>query len=367
VSLQTGAFLGEDPLLSRSRPISVNESDLDSLGRRMLRLSLVLSLVVFIGGANYVTMALKRFDLSFSLEGFFSLGSIFYGILVEGEAEPWWFRVIRMWIFPAALLAGFAACIVRSRGQKLLTLIPFVVTLFLGTAIASRYATAVAGMCWASGYLSMKVYLTRGRFQIGPKFVAILLAIACAAVVMYAGLYAVRGHEFQDVSDSSVMLGSDLFGYLFVFDDWVRTGDSHEFTFGRYTMAGAIDLLGIKQREVALAYEHVTLQSGGESNIYTAFRGLVQDFSLPGAFLLCFVAGVFAGNSYTKLCMGDSSRIGVLSGYYAFLLWSPIVSIFNYNGVILALLIGTLTLRLPRNRVAPRSQVIRQNLYPNTV
>lgn len=367
VSIQMGAFLGENPLHSRFTRASVSESNLDWLGRRMLRLSLLLSLFVFVGGANYVLIALKRFDLSFSLEGFLSLGSNLYGVLVEGEIEPWWFRLIRMWIFPAALLGGFSACMLRSRRQKLLTLIPFVVTLFLGTAIASRYATAVAGMCWASGYLSMKVYLTRGRYRIGPKFVATIVVIACAAVAMYAGLYVVRGHELQGVSESSAMLGSDLFAYLCVFDDWVRTGDSHEFTFGSYTIAGAMEILGIKHREVALAYEHVALQSGVISNIYTAFRGLVQDFSLPGAFLLCFVAGVFAGNSYTKLCMGESSRIGVLSGYYAFLLWSPIVSIFNYNGVILALLVGTLMFKLSRNHASPGLPRVRETVHPKTV
>src|SRR5262249_22704706 len=83
------------------------------------------------------------------------------------------------------------------------------------------------------------------------------------------------------------------------------------------------------------------------SNIFTAFRGLLQDFTFPGAVLLSFVSGMVAAVAYGKTVAGSMRYIPLLAGYYAFVLWSPIVSILNYNSVLLALLMVTYLLEAP--------------------
>jgi len=350
ISLQVGAFLAEEPVnWTKSSRHDRGEKWRVATGSRLLLLSLVLSLVPLLGVLKFIADGLKKFDLSFSLEGFLSLGGLMYGAFLEGAPDPWWFRLLRMWIFPAALLGGLAGALASTLWQKLLALPSLVSALFLGTAIASRYGTGLALICWISGYLSMKAHVSKGRFRIGRSLV-LVGTLACGGVIaMYVALSVVRGHTYADVSEGTTSVRSNLLGYLAVFDDWAQRRAPGDMTLGGYTLAGVLELSGAKARTPAMDYEEIQLQSGIWSNIYTAWRGLLQDFSLPGATVLCFIAGVVAGRAYTRVGSGQTSGIGTLAGYYAFLLWSPIVSIFNYNAVLLALLVARLAFRIPNN------------------
>ena len=47
-----------------------------------------------------------------------------------------------------------------------------------------------------------------------------------------------------------------------------------------------------------LDWEPIDLEGGISSNIYTAFRGLIDDFSLVGSMFLCLIAGALVGRAY---------------------------------------------------------------------
>jgi hypothetical protein len=89
----------------------------------------------------------------------------------------------------------------------------------------------------------------------------------------------------------------------------------------------------------------VTLPGGEETNIYTALRGLIQDFTLGGAvvltFLVSFVSGILLASpsrrTWTSILFG--------AWYYAFILGSPLTSVFTYNGLVLAWLVAAIVLR----------------------
>jgi len=343
--LQMGTFLLFDPAEWKNTHVQLNRNALVAIGERCLRLSLYFTTAALVGGVIYAAIWLRNLGLSFSLDGFFSLGAFMYGILLGGEPDPWWYRLLRLWVFPAVLLGGFAAPLLRSRTKKLLALSGFVPSLFMGTAIASRFATLLAIACWMSGYLSMKCFVSRGRFLITTKFVAALLIIVIAAVAMFAGLYAVRGRPFDDASEASVKIASDILAYLAVFDSYAKKQHSEPLSFGAYTIGGVFEFLGVKTRERNLNWEPIDLEGGISSNIYTAFRGLIDDFSFAGSMFLCLIAGALVGRAYSQLCSGRISLLWVLAAYYAWVLFSPIVSVFYYNSVPLSLLIGGLVLR----------------------
>jgi len=355
--LQMGAFVLLGPATRQNTHLPLNPIGLAAMGDRCLRFSLYFAAAALLGGVIYAAIWLRNLGLSFSLNGFFSLGSIMYDIIVGGEPDPWWYRLLRMWVFPSVLLGGFAAPLVQSRRKKLLTLSGFVPSLLMGTAIASRFATLVAIACWMSGYLSMKCFLSRGRFRVTPKFAGALLVIALTAVAMFVGLYAVRGSISQDDSEASVKIASDILSYLAVFDRYVRTDEPHPLGFGVYTVGGVFEFLGVKNRVRNLDWEPIDLEGGISSNIYTAFRGLIDDFSLVGSMFLCLIAGALVGRAYGQLCSGKISSLWVLAAYYAFVLFSPIVSAFYYNSVPLSLFVGALVLRGSKFSLLSRDRV----------
>jgi hypothetical protein len=354
---QVGTFVLIEPAAQKYTDVPWNQIGLAAIGDRCLRFSLGFAAAAFVGAVIYTAIWLRNLGLSFSLNGFLGLGSLMYDIIVGGEPDPWWYRLLRMWVFPSVLLGGFAAPLVRSRTKKLLTLGGFVPSLLMGTAIASRFATLIAIAAWMSGYLSMKCFLSRGRFRVTPKFAGGLLSIALAAVTMFVALYAVRGRISDNASDASVKISSDILAYLAVFDRYVNSDEPHSLAFGAYTAGGIFEFLGIKSRIRNLNWAPIDLEGGISSNIYTAFRGLIDDFSLSGSMVLCLLAGALVGRAHGQLCNGRVSLLWVLAAYYAFVLFSPIVSAFYYNSIPLALFVGALVLRRSKVSLLPRPRI----------
>jgi oligosaccharide repeat unit polymerase len=339
-SAQVGAICAEGLATSQNVVRGEDATLRNGLVSRCFVVVLSTSMVALVGALVYAVSSLRHLDLSLSLEGFLGLGGVLYGVLVGGEGDPWWFRLTRMWIFPAAFLSGILVALSTSRLKKTLSLVWLVPVLLIATTLASRFGTTMAIGCWVAAYLATKVYESGGSIRFGKKALLTAVLVFALCVALYVALGVVRGHEYGDVSDDSAQLRSNLFGYLAVFDSFVKNESTFNLTFGQYSLAGTFDLLGLKKRVAALDYEPVMLQNGTPSNVYTAFRGLIQDFSLPGALLLCLACGVLCGSAYTRACSGKIGSVLILAGYYSFFLWSPIVSIFNYNSVWLGLFVA---------------------------
>ena len=127
---------------------------------------------------------------------------------------------------------------------------------------------------------------------------------------------------------------------------------------GAYTFAGAFDLLGIKPRQIGVYEELQTLAGGEDTNIYTLFRGLIQDFTLPGASLFGVLLGIVAGGAARSGSTSHGRNLLVLAGYYAFILFSPIISLFTYNGLILAWVVAALVLGFRTRQRAPETVMV---------
>jgi len=77
------------------------------------------------------------------------------------------------------------------------------------------------------------------------------------------------------------------------------------------------------------------LAPGTRTNIYTLFRGLIQDFTLPGALIVLWIVGVIAGYAYNQTARGHLTWMPILIAFYAFAC-DFLTSIFNYNSILFA-------------------------------
>jgi len=115
------------------------------------------------------------------------------------------------------------------------------------------------------------------------------------------------------------------------------------------------DLLHIHTRVAGLYTEQFVID-GTHYNIYTAFRGVVQDFTIPGALVFLGLVGFGAEVAYRRAGSGRLLYVGILAAFYAATLWSFVVDVFIYNTIVLAfaILIGYLAIvaRYSRRNVA---------------
>jgi hypothetical protein len=91
------------------------------------------------------------------------------------------------------------------------------------------------------------------------------------------------------------------------------------------------------------------------SNIFTVFRGLIEDFGPVGSCLVLFAFGAASSLSYLAVQHGRASLLPALIVSYAYTFLSTSFSLFTYNAPNLALLIFTGYFLLRRIHHSPRA------------
>lgn len=329
------------------------------------RYSLLFAMVALVGCVHLLFVSVEKFSLDFSLLDMMSLGHLWSVARYAGEVEPWSVRLLIMWVYPAVLLAGISFALARNRVQKWLAAVPLVPAALVGTIFAVRAGLLISLICWFSGCFAVRYRETAGSYALFQrKLVLSSLTLIIVGLLVFVGIDSVRRFEGGnlEVSTDVSRLSKYLLGSVPAFADWVHTSKEEEATMGAYTFAGVFDLLGIKQRQLGVYAEFETLAGGEETNIYTLLRGLIQDFTLLGASLFGILLGTVAGSAARSGSRTNLRHVLVLAGYYAFIIFSPLSSLFTYNGLILAWGMAALVLGL---RTRPRPFAART--VPSTV
>jgi oligosaccharide repeat unit polymerase len=109
------------------------------------------------------------------------------------------------------------------------------------------------------------------------------------------------------------------------------------------TFAGPADLLGLTERQLGF-YNEISILGTSHTNIFTALRGVIHDFSILGGFLFFSFFGFIATLALNQCRQKKIFWIIPLSAFYAFTIYSPLISIFNYNSILFSwiLLGGTI-------------------------
>lgn len=333
-----------------------------SQSKRMLRLSLLLAVVGVLGAVYWTMKALGDNGLDFSIPGLLALGHLLSVDRYAGEQPPVIVRALVIWIYPAALLAGMSFAVARRHRERVLCFLPIAFSLLLSILQAAKANTLIAVALGLSGYLGMKVFIG-GEAQklIRRKSLLALGSAVTVVVLFFVTVDALRTHEQeQDIELQAdwLRIKSASIGYLAVFSRWANSPDgpgSLHLGFGAYTFGGVLEVAGLHPRELGVYRESIELEGGDESNIYTAFRGLIEDFSFPGAAAFCFLAGFLSGRAYKNSSLGRETWTLGLAGFYVFLLWSALGSVFVYNGPLLAFFVGVVAFRSSRSSI--RSEI----------
>ena len=258
------------------------------------------------------------------------LGAMLSGVMLGLRTSPW-----SRWLSLLVFVPSVMVTIVLTTRSSLLLPLALAVSAYLATAIVSGNAPTLT--------------LKRAALLAGLIFV-VTAGFFLVQMARYAGWASGRPEAVLQ------SMWFNLFPYLGVFSIWFSNHavdtTSHP-ALGQYTFAGFFDLLHIHSRVAGLYTDQVVI-NGDQYNVYTAFRGLIQDFTIPGALVFLALVGFGAQLAYGRVRSGDIRFAGVLAAFYAATLWSFVVDVFIYNTIALAfvVLIGYLAL-------APRLSTMR--------
>jgi oligosaccharide repeat unit polymerase len=299
-------------------------------------------------GVAVVVLILASIDVPAAQRGFSfsSITATIHQLAIARNAGTWQepavARVLTAATYLGAMLSGVMIGVRPHGSARWLSLAAFLPSVTITIILTTKSSLLLPLALGASAYLATTVAagrtptLTLKRALVAAGLFAILAAaFVVIQMVRYAGWSQGR---FGSVVQ---LLWSDSFPYMGVFSSWLQgnaVSTSLHPSFGQYTFAGVFDLLHIHTRVAGLYTEQVQIDGAGY-NIYTAFRGLIEDFTVPGALIFLALAGSGAQVAYQRVRAGKLRYAGLLAAFYAATLWSFVVDVFVYNTIVLAFLI----------------------------
>ena len=165
---------------------------------------------------------------------------------------------------------------------------------------------------WLSGYFAAR--LRAGKLAVFTKGHLLTGAIGAAVMTLFffgVGLARMASTDLGLLNLVLVKLSTAAFGHMTVFSGWLTEYWSRPFnpSLGTTTFAGPLEKLGYGVRIPGIFPSVVDLVAGETSNVYTGFRPLIEDFTIPGALVVMSLLGFIGGAGYRNVTRRKVERL----------------------------------------------------------
>lgn len=246
-------------------------------------------------------------------------------------------------LYAAPAFGGMLAALATRNKHKVIALVPFVPPLLMTASQTERTVTIASAMIWVSAYLASRLYLGKTAMFTRRHVIAGAVAGALAVMVFFAAAIARLGvTDLSYLSDVAIKIQGGFFGHARVLSEWFTSAAFNtpaSPTWGQYTFAGLYDALGVGHRHLGLFSNSVVLASGDETNIYTLFRPLIEDFTPLGSLAALGILGGGGGLAYVAVRRGSFRAVPLLAAFYLTVFYSLITSVWIYNSLMAAMVI----------------------------
>lgn len=266
-------------------------------------------------------------------------------------------------VYLAPALGGVVFVICRKIQWKIVALMSMVPAIAVTILQTTKAAVLFSFSLWFASYLATRLrYGKLGMFTRGHVIVGAALGSIATVFFFAVGLARLASTDTALLEIVRVKLVTAAFGHMSVFSQWLTEymNGPYSPTLGEFTFAGPRELLGLQQRVPGVFGTVVDLVAGETSNIYTGFRPLIQDFTMPGALAILALLGLVGGIAYRLVALGKWEAVPVLVAAYVTIVWTPITWFWIYNSltatvVALALIVWVIrTWRITRGRISVR-------------
>ena len=311
--------------------------------------------------AAYMTIVTNGFKLSsvLSLDGLFQVGnsiSLQRYSAAFNQTSPV-LSLLLMVTFVGALAAPrWLICSARSRFRRAKAALPILGATLYGAVSTARAAIVVSAVLWAGSYLTARSLLGR-PVHLRMATVARIMIGVTAGILLLLGIAYIRvgGPSARGSQKIVAKVESYAFGYVPAFSAWQRSLEAPSFFFvsrgdrwGDLTFNGVTKLVIHNSIDDKPYPEFFTVDKQGDTtNIYTFFRGLIEDFGILGSIFFMFVAGFIGARSYEV--MNSYRTIGsyvTTTAITCGILFSIEYSLFYFTNVCAAFLVDAVLIRI---------------------
>jgi oligosaccharide repeat unit polymerase len=259
---------------------------------------------------------------------------------------PLYSRACVLFSYPAVILALAYYFLYKWRWWLAL---PMLDVLLFGMSQSGRAGSMIVLVqLLISVYLKQILVLKRAPTRV---FLSCALAPSMLMVIVFIGGQFLR-EGFHSLETTDVMrvidsLRSYLFGGVSAFSYWITNiYDWSHPSLGKYSFSSLFSALGIAAQANGVYDSYAPIAPNGDmTNLYTAYRSFIEDYSIVGASLCYFVAGIFIASIARSIVEGKKVLILVLIPLLSALAWSPLCSLTYFNSYLLSCFLPYLLVR----------------------
>jgi oligosaccharide repeat unit polymerase len=260
--------------------------------------------------------------------------------------------------YAAPVIGGFCYRLV-GKWEKVLCVITLIPCTFIALTQSLKMGMIASFILFFGAYITSS-YTYGLPIRLKAKFVVRLALI----VVGFIGtLFVSMVFRTGEVSEKTILDISEKFftyalGHFHCFDIWFTSYEPANYAWGTKTLMGISNLLGLEERGQGIYAEYMQVGKNGYhgiSNVFTAFRPLVEDFGEAGSYAVMFLLGFLSKLSLKNLTVGRMVFLNqtVLSAVYAYLIWSFAASFFAYTSYLAMFFLSYFLFRMLQKETAP--------------
>lgn len=246
-------------------------------------------------------------------------------------------QILSFFVYAAPLCGGYSFIYAETKVQKFLsfaTLIPIVCSLLITNGKVGLISNV---FLWVSGFFISYIEKNRKAPSIKKgKIVKIsLVLISVFGLLYFSMLLRIGDLSSRTRAIVNEKFMSYAFGQMPVFDSWFSNYRMElDYTIGQNTFLAIYKVLGFAERQQGV---YGTI-NGFNSNIFTGFRGMIEDFGTIGGLIFFMILGGISG--YFFNCLLLKQRVSVMSkvclaSIYFFVFFSIFISPWTYTSYIM--------------------------------
>lgn len=332
------------------RRFSINTVSLNSINK-MRELSLIASIVGFLSFPVILYSTGGSFSTFLNLDAMMNLARQNSISRYSGDLENSTLTSILLSInYFAAIVNGVSIGIEKKDSQTkynkrlVLHLLPIITSILIAIILTTKATILYTVVLFLGGVITAKESSNDRNFLFTKKNLFRVLILVPASMFLFVFIQMSR-YGFKDFDGMLKVLKVFkvwAFGHMPAFSVWFNeyysSGD-YSLSFGQYTFSGVFSVLNIAERVSGIYSEGVLISGNYEgTNIFTIFRGLIEDFGIIGSLLLMFFVSIIIGVMYKSVKLGKFNSFVFLIIFYSFSMYG-IVSILSYNSILLAFIL----------------------------
>ncbi len=225
--------------------------------------------------------------------------------------------------------------------NKIICILPLFLSIGLGALEGSRTSILLSIVLFSSSWIGLRILKNQGHLNLS-FFKSLVLSLTLFSIFVFFFILVQWLRQGMNLIIYDLIierLRAYFFGYLSAFTQWFSSIESSLMIDSiMTTFAGPMNLLGLINRDLGF-YSPIRISDNVTTNIFTALRSIVSDFSILGSLIIAFILGVFFQFQFQKSKEYEFDGLIWISIFYSFTLYSPLISIFHYNSIFFSWLI----------------------------